>query len=84
MGMVLLVASFSLVLLPFSIVYYSPDGWQTPYIIAMIVVGVVLVAVIFAWQYRSASPLLVPWTCFKDGTIMRACVVAFILILSTR
>ncbi|KAK7217856.1 hypothetical protein V2G26_005859 [Clonostachys chloroleuca] len=35
-GIILIVAAFSLFLLPFSLVSYSPYGWKTGYIIAMI------------------------------------------------
>lgn len=82
--MFLLVVGFSLLLLPFSLVSYSPKGWVTGYIIAMIVLGVFLLSVFAFWEYKYAATPLVPWVNLKDRTIIGAAGVAGVLFLSFR
>lgn len=82
MGMLLLVAGFSLLLLPFSLVSYSPHGWRTPYILAMIILGSLLIAAFGFWEKRFASVPLIPWHNLRDRTIIGSCGVAGVLFLS--
>ncbi|KAG5656422.1 hypothetical protein KAF25_000009, partial [Fusarium avenaceum] len=49
-GMILTLVSFSLILTLLNIATRAPNGWKTDYIIAMIVVGVVYLAGIAAWE----------------------------------
>lgn len=81
-GMFLLVAGFSLMLLPFSLVSYSPHGWKTPYILAMIILGALLVVAFGFWEKMFATVPLVPWKNLKDRTIIGSCGVAGVLFLS--
>lgn len=48
--MILTIVSFSLILTPLNIATRAPNGWKTYSIIAMIVVGVVYLARIAAWE----------------------------------
>ncbi|KIL92624.1 hypothetical protein FAVG1_03804 [Fusarium avenaceum] len=48
--MILTLVSFSLILTPLNIATRAPNGWKTDSIVAMIVVGVVCLAGIAAWE----------------------------------
>ncbi|ODA82459.1 hypothetical protein RJ55_00966 [Drechmeria coniospora] len=72
-GMFLTIFGWSLLLLPFSIVVYAPDGWRTGYIIAMIVLGVVLLVAFALWEKFLAPVSYFPWKYLKDRTILGAC-----------
>ncbi|KLU82361.1 hypothetical protein MAPG_01433 [Magnaporthiopsis poae ATCC 64411] len=81
-GMVLLCGGFSLFLLPFSIQSYSPNGWTTGYIIAMIILGFFLVVAFVFWEKMFAVVPLAPWDNLKDRTIFGAALVAGIMMTS--
>ncbi|KAH7013768.1 siderochrome-iron transporter MirB [Ilyonectria destructans] len=74
-GMFLTVFGFSLLLLPFSLVFYAPNGWKTGYIIAMIVLGVVLLAAFAVWEKYFSPVPYIPFKFLKDRTILGACLV---------
>lgn len=73
--MFLTVFGFSLLLLPFSLVFYAPNGWKTGYIIAMIVLGVVLLGAFAAWEKYFSPVPYIPFKFLKDRTILGACLV---------
>ena len=73
LGMFLTVAGFSLLLLPFSLATYAPDGWKTGYIIAMIVLGVFFLAAFAIWERFFAPIPYIPFKFLKDRTIFCAC-----------
>ncbi|KAI0377944.1 MFS general substrate transporter [Hypomontagnella monticulosa] len=81
-GMLLTIAGWSLLLLPFSIVTYAPNGWKTGYIIAMIVLGVVLLAAFAVWEKYFAPVAYFPFKFLKDRTILAACVLYGVMFLS--
>ncbi|KAI0104251.1 siderochrome-iron transporter MirB [Nemania sp. FL0031] len=72
-GMLLTIAGFSLILLPFSLVAYAPNSWATGYIIAMIVLGVVLLVAFVLWEKYLAPVQYFPFRFLKDRTILGAC-----------
>lgn len=73
---------WSLLLLPFSLVFYAPNGWKTGYIIAMIVLGVVFLAAFAVWEkYYSPFPYI-PFKFLKDRTILGACLIYGIMFMS--
>ncbi|KAI1150394.1 siderochrome-iron transporter MirB [Nemania diffusa] len=72
-GMLLTIFGFSLLLLPFSLDAYAPHGWDTGYIIAMIVLGVVLLAAFVLWEKYLAPVQYFPFRFLKDRTILGAC-----------
>lgn len=49
-GIILITAVFSLILLPFSIASYAPKGWASGYIIAMEVIGVACIPAFYVWE----------------------------------
>ena len=80
--MMLTVFGWSLLLLPFSLVYYAPNGWKTGYIIAMIVLGVVLLVTFVLYERFLAPVPYIPWKFLKDRTILGACLVYGIMFCS--
>jgi len=69
-GIILITAAFSLILLPFSIATYAPDGWASGYIIAMEVLGVLCLPAFYAWE-RFFSPVqFLNWKYLTEPTII--------------
>lgn len=68
-GVLLLGSGMALFLLPFSLYSYQGDGWRSPMIIAMIVVGVVLVAAFVAWEKFGAPVTFIPFKLLADRTV---------------
>ncbi|KAG5300470.1 siderochrome-iron transporter MirB [Histoplasma ohiense] len=81
-GIVLITASFALILLPFSIVVYAPKGWATGYIIAMEVVGVVCGAIFLAWERFLAPVQFLPFKYLKNPTIIGSCLLYGVMFAS--
>ncbi|TGJ84478.1 hypothetical protein E0Z10_g4260 [Xylaria hypoxylon] len=52
---------------------YTPNGWATGYIIAMIVLGVALLAAFVLWEKYVAPVQYFPFKFLKDRTILGAC-----------
>ncbi|EKG15937.1 Fungal trichothecene efflux pump [Macrophomina phaseolina MS6] len=69
-GILLLGAGMALFLLPFSLYSYQGDGWRSPMIIAMIVVGAVLVAAFVAWEKFGAPVTFIPFKLLADRTVL--------------
>ncbi|KAH7324234.1 siderochrome-iron transporter MirB [Stachybotrys elegans] len=83
LGLILVTAAFALFLLPFSIVSRAPNGWSTPYIIAMIVTGLVIFPIFYLWEAKYAPVQFMPWRYLKDPTILGSCSLYGIMFLST-
>ncbi|OAA56115.1 siderophore iron transporter mirB [Cordyceps fumosorosea ARSEF 2679] len=81
-GMFLTIFGWVLLLLPFSLVNYAPQGWKSGYIIAMIVVGVVLLAAFVFWEKYFATVHYFPFKHLKDRSILGACLLYGIMFLS--
>ncbi|KAJ5827817.1 Major facilitator superfamily domain general substrate transporter [Penicillium robsamsonii] len=81
-GIILITAAFSLILIPFSIATYGPKGWATGYIIAMEVLGVACVPAFYIWE-RYCSPVqFLPWKYLKDPTIIGSCMLYGVMFTS--
>lgn len=80
--MFLTVAGWSLLLLPFSLVSYAPNGWKTGYIIAMIIVGFILLVAFGFWERYFATVPYIPFRFLKDPTILGSCLVYGIMFIS--
>ncbi|CAI7639978.1 unnamed protein product [Penicillium glandicola] len=81
-GIILITAAFSLILIPFSIASYGPKGWATGYIIAMEVLGVACVPAFYIWE-RYCSPVqFLPWKYLKNPTIIGSCMLYGVMFLS--
>ncbi|KAM3559340.1 hypothetical protein MY1884_003526 [Beauveria asiatica] len=81
-GMLLTIFGWSLLLLPFSLVNYAPNGWRTGYIIAMIVVGFVLLVAFVVWEKYFAIVQYFPFKHLKDRSVLGACLLYGFMFLS--
>lgn len=73
MGVLLFSAGLVLFFLPFDIAGSAPSSWDTPYIIAMIVVGFVLLFVFIIWETWIAPKPLLQYGFLYDRTVIGAC-----------
>ncbi|KAI7853430.1 major facilitator superfamily-domain-containing protein [Circinella umbellata] len=72
-GVFVFSAGLTVFLLPFTIADSAPDGWGTPYIIAMIVVGFVMLFVFIFYEVYIAPVPLFNWKLLRDRTVIGAC-----------
>ncbi|USW55073.1 Putative major facilitator superfamily, MFS transporter superfamily [Septoria linicola] len=71
-GIFLLGAGLAIFLLPFNIYSRQPRGWAEPFIIAMIVLGVFLIAMFAVWERYLAPVQFAPWWILTDRNVMGA------------
>lgn len=72
-GILIVVAGFSLFLLPFSIAGYQAHKWVEPRIIAMIVIGGLLLIAFPLYEKYVAPKTFIPWELFQNRTVLVAC-----------
>ncbi|KAH8651116.1 siderochrome-iron transporter [Xylariales sp. PMI_506] len=73
-GVLLFVAGFACLLLPLTVAAQLADGWRTPWIIALLIIGpLLLVALPFYEKHMAVYPV-VPFNYFKDTSIVLSCV----------
>ncbi|KKK22271.1 hypothetical protein AOCH_000163 [Aspergillus ochraceoroseus] len=72
-GVVLFSAGLVLFFLPFDIAGSAPSSWQTPYIIAMLVVGFVLLFVFIFWEVFMAPKPMFQFSFLYNRTVIGAC-----------
>lgn len=80
MGLVLLSAATSLVLIPLTLAVIAKHEWRNASMIAMVVVGCVCFLVFHFWETNSKltpQPFLSPQL-FRDQTILAGCTIGFI------
>lgn len=80
-GLFLLCAGLAIFLLPFSIVNLQSDGWDTPFIIAMVVVGAVVLVAFGLYEAFLAPVMIFPWSLLKNRTILGANILACVLFI---
>ncbi|KAF6808556.1 MFS siderophore iron [Colletotrichum musicola] len=73
LGVVLFACGLVTFLLPFSLASTAPNGWQTGYIIAMIVTGLVVIALFLLNELFLAPTPFFRFEFFSDRTVMGAC-----------
>ncbi|KAF7871962.1 uncharacterized protein EAF02_009067 [Botrytis sinoallii] len=72
-GVVLFAGGFTVFLLPFTLADTAPNGWQTGYIIAMIVVGFVVLVIFALYEtYLARTPFL-DVNLLANRTVIGAC-----------
>ncbi|KAL0936305.1 siderophore iron transporter mirb [Colletotrichum truncatum] len=81
-GLILVSAGWSMLLLPFSLVSYTAHKWESPTIICLIVFGVVTLVAFAAWEKWFAVVSLFPYKFLKDRTVLGACLVYGIMFAS--
>ncbi|KAL1901303.1 hypothetical protein Cpir12675_000536 [Ceratocystis pirilliformis] len=82
-GLILIIAAWAFLLLPYSLVGYAPHGWKTDYIIAFEVVGVILFPIFALWECKYAAVKFLPWKYLCDRTIIGSCLLYGVMFLST-
>lgn len=82
-GIILITAAFALILLPFSISPYAPNGWASDYIIAMEVIGILCLPAFYVWERYFAAVQFLPWKYLREPTIIGSCVLYAIMFAST-
>ncbi|KAI1282265.1 siderochrome-iron transporter MirC [Xylaria sp. FL0933] len=82
-GIILLSASFALILIPLTLTKTTPGGWHSATIIALIVVGGVLLIAFPFWEgsKRLAPHPLIPLELLKSRTFCAGCAVGFFYFL---
>ncbi|KAI1738348.1 siderophore iron transporter mirC [Xylaria scruposa] len=82
-GIILLSASFSLILIPLTLTKTTPGGWQSPTIIALIVVGGVLLIAFPFWESskKLAPHPLIPLELLRSRTFCAGCAIGFFYFL---
>ncbi|KAA8563982.1 hypothetical protein EYC84_011982 [Monilinia fructicola] len=78
-GMILLSAAFALILIPLTIASKASDGWSSPVIIVMMVLGVVCLVTFPIWESikKLAPHPLIPLDLLKSRTFCAACGIGF-------
>lgn len=74
-GVILLAGGITVFLLPFTLAYSAPQGWKTPYIIAMIITGFVTLVVFGLYQVYLAPAPFIKQQFLTDRTVIAACLI---------
>lgn len=74
-GVFLFAAGLVIFLLPFTIAALAPKGWATGYIIAMIVVGLFLIAVFAVWEIWLAPVPFLAARHLQNRTLLAVCLI---------
>ncbi|KAM3516848.1 hypothetical protein NHJ13051_009526 [Beauveria bassiana] len=82
-GIFVLMFALSFLLLPFSLAPRAPQKWETPYIIALLVLGVLLFPVFYVWEAKLAPVQFLPFRYLKQGTIIGSSLLVGFMYLST-
>jgi MFS family permease len=77
LGVVLFACGLTTFLLPFTLATSAPNGWQTDYIIAMLVVGFVLLFAFTLQQIYIAPVPFLDGRFLLDRTVIGACLINF-------
>ncbi|KAH7396973.1 major facilitator superfamily domain-containing protein [Phaeosphaeria sp. MPI-PUGE-AT-0046c] len=81
-GIILIMGAFCCFLLPFTLNAYAPKLWETPYIIAMIVLGILLFPVFVYWEAKVTPVPFLPWKYLKERTIVGSCLLYGVMFVS--
>ena len=77
-GIVLLVAAFSLLLVPLTLAGGLTSAWHTTEVIVPLVVGILLVPILLFWEMNATHPLL-PFSLMKDRAVWGPIGIAILL-----
>jgi MFS family permease len=80
--MILLIAGWSLLLLPFSLATSVASKWASASIISMIVVGFCSLIAFMIWERFFATKTFLPFHLLKDRTVIGSCLTAATLFIS--
>ncbi|EFQ96913.1 siderophore iron transporter mirB [Nannizzia gypsea CBS 118893] len=79
-GLVLLSTGVALFLLPFNL--YSLQGWDSPLVISMLVVGSILIVCFVVWERFYAPVTFIPYALLLDRTVLGSCILSATLFVS--
>lgn len=82
-GLLLLSAGFSFLLLPFNLYTLEAKGWGSAMVICFLIFGVLFIAAFVVWERFFARVSLTPWPILRDRTVLGTCMVGFTLFVST-
>ncbi|TDZ30271.1 MFS siderochrome iron transporter 1 [Colletotrichum spinosum] len=82
LGILLLTGMFTLIMLPFSIVAYAANGWNSAHIIAMEVIGVLCIPAFYVWEKYFAPATFIPYHYLKNRSILGSGLLYGIMFLS--
>ncbi|KAI9298013.1 MFS general substrate transporter [Neoconidiobolus thromboides FSU 785] len=82
-GFTLLVAGLLTLLIPFNIAATLENGWGSPSMIALIIIGVVLLIGLIVWESKYAKAPLIPLSIFKNRTVSGAILVICLISLDS-
>ncbi|KAI9255095.1 major facilitator superfamily domain-containing protein [Phascolomyces articulosus] len=81
-GVIVFSVGLTVFLLPFNIASSAPNGWQTGYIIAMIIVGFVLLVAFSLYEKFLAPTPMLDFSILTDRTIIGACLINATYVIS--
>jgi MFS family permease len=73
LGILLIVAGFSLLLLPFSLASYQGDKWRSGTVISMLVVGLICLIAFPLYEKFLAPKSFIPFELLRNRTVWAAC-----------
>lgn len=78
-GVILLTAMLSLILIPLTVAGGVSANWKQPYIIIMLVFGVICIPLFVIWESRFAKHPCVPFKLLNNRTILAGLLMAMLL-----
>ncbi|KAH7134585.1 major facilitator superfamily domain-containing protein [Dactylonectria estremocensis] len=78
-GIILLIAVFALILVPLTIAGGFQAAWNSPQVVAPLVIGFVCIPVFALWEVKAAPHPLVPFALMKDRAIWGPMGIAILL-----
>lgn len=81
-GMLILIAGLALFLLPFNLYFKQEEGWKSPMIISMLVIGFLLCVAFPFYEKFVAPKTFIPFELLTDRTVLGACILACVLFIS--
>lgn len=76
-GLILFGVGWSLFLIPITLVNNAENTWQSPKVISMIVIGIILLLVFGFYEAKFASLPVLPFRFLKNKTVLFCCIIAF-------
>lgn len=81
-GLLLISAGVALFLLPFNFYTMQARGWNSPLVISMLVVGIILIIAFVIWERSFAPITFIPYSLLLDRTVFGTCLFSAALFLS--
>lgn len=81
-GLLLLSAGVALFLLPFNLYTLQAEGWTSPLVLSMLIIGFFLIVGFAVWEKFFAQITFIPYSLLLDRTVAGACMLAATLFMS--